>query len=155
MNRVSTFAVAAVLIGADRLLKWWVIKSIPLHESRPLIGQTIRLTRVHNAGGAMGILPGGSTVFLVVSLVVSLVIVVVLLVRRYESALMLTGLALLLGGAIGNAIDRLAYGYVLDFLEIKGLFVNNLADVYVSVGAALLIFHVVFGGERKSNCEAS
>lgn len=155
MNRVTSFAIAALCMGVDRLLKWWVKGSIALNESRPLIGQNIRLTRVHNAGGAMGILPGGSTVFLVVSLVVSLAIAVLLLMRKDESRLMSTGLGLLLGGAVGNVIDRLAYGYVLDFLEIKGLFVNNLADVCVSVGTALIIAHVIFGGERKSNCEAS
>jgi signal peptidase II len=59
-----------------------------------------------------------------------------------------TGLALLLGGAVGNLIDRLAYGYVLDFLEIRGLFVNNFADVCVSVGTALVFIHVLFGGEK-------
>ncbi len=155
MNRASSFAIAAVSIGVDRLLKWWVSGSIALNESRPLIGNDIRLTRVHNSGGAMGIFPGGYTVFLAVSLVVSLAIIVLLIVRRYESALMRTGLALLLGGAVGNVIDRLTYGYVLDFLEIRGLFVNNLADVCVSVGTALIIVYVIFGGERKSNCKAS
>jgi signal peptidase II len=155
MNRSLCFSIAAVSIGVDRLLKCWVRGTIALHESRALIGQNIRLTRVHNVGGAMGILPGGSTAFVAVSLAVSLVIVGLLLVRKYESSLMCTGLALLLGGAMGNLIDRLAYGYVLDFLEIRGLFVNNLADVCISVGTAVIILHVIFGRDKKSNYEAS
>jgi len=154
MNRVVSFSIAFLAIGIDRLLKWYVSACLSLNETRPLIGQVIRLTRVHNTGSAMGILPGGSTLFLVISLAVSLVIVSLLVMRRYESRIMSTGLALLLGGAVGNLIDRVVYGYVLDFLEIRGLFVNNLADICISVGTALIIIHVMFGGERKSNFEA-
>lgn len=148
MNRSSSFAIAAVALGVDRLLKWWVAGHLVLYESRPLIGQTIRLTRVHNVGGALGIFPGSGALFLAVSIVVSAVIIFLLLRSKDQSALMGTGLALLLGGALGNLIDRLAYGYVLDFLAIRGLFVNNFADVCVSVGTALVFIHVLFGGEK-------
>jgi len=148
MNRPSYFGIAAAALAVDRLLKWWVGGHLVLHESRPLIGQSIRLTRVHNIGGALGIFPGGGALFLVVSLAVSLAIVFFLLRHKTKGIIMGTGLALLLGGAIGNLIDRLAYGYVLDFLEIRGLFVNNFADVCVSVGAALVFIHVLFGGEK-------
>ena len=118
-----------------------------LYESRPLIGQVIRLTRVHNIGGALGIFPGSGWLFLAVSIVVSVLISFFLLLHKDQNALMGTGLALLLAGALGNLIDRLAYGYVLDFLEFRGLFVNNFADICVSVGAVLVFIHVLFGGE--------
>ncbi|HDL86447.1 MAG TPA: signal peptidase II [Candidatus Acetothermia bacterium] len=148
MNRPSTFAIATVALGIDRLLKWWVGGHLVLYESRPLIGQVIRLTRVHNIGGALGIFPGSGALFLVVSGAVSAWIVFFLLRHKDQGALMGTGLALLLGGALGNLIDRVVYGYVLDFLEIRGLFVNNFADVCVSVGTALVFIHVLFGGEK-------
>lgn len=119
-----------------------------LHESRPLIGQMIRLTRVHNIGGALGIFPGSGALFLAVSIVVSAVIIFFLVRHKTHGVIMGTGLGLLLGGAVGNLIDRLAYGYVLDFLEIRGLFVNNFADVCVSMGTALVFIHVLFGGEK-------
>ncbi len=148
MNRSSSFAIAAAAVGIDRLLKWWIGGHLVLYESRPLIGQTIRLTRVHNVGGALGIFPGSGALFLAVSLAVSAGIIVAILRRNGQRLLMGMGLGLLLGGAIGNLIDRIAYGYVLDFLEIRGLFVNNFADVCVSVGAALVFIHVLFGGEK-------
>jgi len=148
MNRPSSFTIAAAALAVDRLLKWWVGGHLVLYESRPLIGQTIRLTRVHNIGGALGIFPGSGALFLAVSIVVSAVIVFLLLRHKTQGVIMGTGLALLLGGAVGNLIDRLAYGYVLDFLEIRGLFVNNFADVCVSVGTALVFIHVLFGGEK-------
>ena len=148
MNRPSIFVILALSIGIDRILKWWVGGHLALYESRPLIGQTIRLTRVHNIGGALGIFPGSGSLFLAVSSAVSAWIVFFLLRHKHQSALMGTGLALLLAGAVGNLIDRLAYGYVLDFLEFRGLFVNNFADICVSVGAVLIFIHVLFGGEK-------
>lgn len=153
MNRPSSFAIAAVAFGIDRFLKWWAGGHLVLYESRPLIGQTIRLTRVHNVGGALGIFPGSGALFLAVSIAVSAGIIFFLLRSKHQSALMGTGLALLLGGAVGNLIDRLAYGYVLDFLEIRGLFVNNFADVCVSVGTALVFIRVLFGGERDRTAQ--
>jgi len=148
MNRASSFVIAAAAIGIDRLLKWWVGGHLVLHESRPLIGQMIRLTRVHNIGGALGIFPGSGALFLAVSIVVSAVIIFFLVRHKTHGVIIGTGLGLLLGGAVGNLIDRLAYGYVLDFLEIRGLFVNNFADVCVSMGTALVFIHVIFGGEK-------
>ena len=148
MNRSSSFAIVAVSIGIDRLLKWWVGGHLVLHEVRPLIGRTILLTRVHNLGGALGIFPGSGALFIVVSIAASAWIIFYLLRHRDLRPTMAIGLALLLGGALGNLIDRLAYGYVLDFLEIRGLFVNNFADVCVSVGTALVFIHVLFGGEE-------
>ena len=78
----------------------------------------------------------------------SAVIIFLLLRHKSQGVIMGTGLALLLGGAVGNLIDRLAYGYVLDFFEFRGLFVNNFADVCVSMGTALVFIHVLFGGEK-------
>jgi len=148
MHRSSTIVIAAAAIGIDRLLKWWAGGHLTLYESRPLIGQTIRLTRVHNIGGALGIFPGSGALFLAISGAVSAWIVFYLLRHKDQNPLMATGLALLLAGAVGNLIDRLAYGYVLDFLEFRGLFVNNFADVCVSVGAVLVFIYVLFGGEK-------
>ncbi len=148
MNRFSSLLVAGVAVGADRVLKWWAGHTLILFESRPLLGHLIRLTRVHNVGGALGIFPGGGELFIAVSIVVSITAIVILIRSRTDSVVMRIGLALLLAGAVGNLIDRLAYGYVLDFLEFRGLFVNNLADVCVCVGTGLVIIHVLFGGGK-------
>jgi signal peptidase II len=148
MNRLPYFLIALLLVGADRALKAWASRSLAVTGSRPLIGQVIRLTPVHNVGGALGILPGSEILFIIVSLVASIAIIILLALHRDPSRLMNTGLALVLAGAVGNVIDRLAYGYVFDFLEVRGLFVNNLADICVSVGVALIILRVLMGGER-------
>jgi len=148
MNRVPYLTLAGFAVGLDRLLKWWAITNLSLAESRPLIGETIRLTRVHNHGGALGIFPGNGTLFVVASSIVALIVLFFIARGRYHSRLLNTGLALVLGGAVGNLIDRLLYGYVLDFLEVRGLFVNNLADVCVTVGIGLIVIHTFFGGDE-------
>jgi len=141
-------APTAVLILFDRLTKLWALNSLALGQPRPLIGNAIRLTRVHNIGGAFGIFPGSGTLFVVVSALIALVIIGLLLSRRLESWLLRLGLSVVLAGAIGNLIDRVAYGYVLDFFELRGFPVFNLADSCVTVGAILIIIYVLFGGER-------
>lgn len=147
MNRRLYFLVAFFIIGLDRILKLWVAENLFLHETRPLLGRIFRLTRVHNPGGAFGIFPEGRVVFIIVAASVTVVIVFLLLTARYQSRLVNTGLALILGGAVGNLIDRIIFGYVLDYLKIQGLFVNNLADFAITIGAGLLVFHMFFGGE--------
>jgi len=148
MNRLPCFLIASLVVAADRFLKAWAGRSLAATGPRPLIGDAIRLTPVHNIGGALGIFPGGGALFVAVSIAASVVILALLAAHRFPSRLMNTGFALVLGGAIGNVIDRLAYGYVFDFLEFRGLFVNNLADICVSVGVALIILRVFLGGER-------
>ena len=128
MDRFPYLFLAGLIVGIDRFLKGWAANSLVLSQSKPLLGKVIRLTRVHNVGGAFGIFPGNGTLFIVVSLVIVVVLFAVLLVAHLRTVLVKIGLALILGGAIGNLIDRLLFGYVLDFFEVRGLFVNNLAD---------------------------
>ncbi|MCK4681893.1 signal peptidase II, partial [Candidatus Bipolaricaulota bacterium] len=71
MNRLPYLTLAGFAVGLDRFLKWWVVANLSLAESRPLIGETIRLTRVHNYGGALGFFPGNGTLFVVVSSIVA------------------------------------------------------------------------------------
>ena len=148
MRHLSWISVTAMLIGLDRLTKWWAASNLKLGKAHPLIGEGIRLTRVHNAGGAFGAFPGSGAVFLAVSIAVSVVLFTVLIIRRNLSPLLRVGLAVLLAGAIGNLIDRLTNGYVLDFFEIRGFPVFNLADTCVTIGAGLIIIYVLFGGGR-------
>lgn len=148
MDRFPYFLIAGLAIGLDRLVKLWAASALTLSEPHPLLGQAIRLTRVHNAGGAFGIFPGNGTLFLIVSSVVAVGLVSILLVARLRGRLVKFGLALILGGAVGNLIDRLHFGYVLDFFEVRGFPVFNLADACVTVGVGLILIHILFGGEK-------
>jgi signal peptidase II len=148
MSRLSWIPITAVLIGLDRLTKWWAVTNLKLGQPYPLIGDRIRLTRLHNVGGAFGAFPGSGSVFTGVSIGVSAVLVGVLIFRRDLSLLLRVGISVVLAGALGNLIDRLLNGYVLDFFEIRGFPVFNLADSCVTIGAGLIIVYVLFGGDR-------
>jgi signal peptidase II len=155
MNRIPYLLLTSGLVLFDRLSKGWAMRSLDLGRPTPLIGEAIRLTRVHNVGGAFGIFPGSGEVFLAVSAIVSLALLVLLVVGRIRGLLARLGIAVVLAGAIGNLIDRLLYGYVLDFFEIRGFPVFNLADTCITIGAGLIILHVLLGGDRhRSRREA-
>ncbi len=148
MDRIPYLFLTSALILLDRLAKWWASTALDVGRPVPLIGQAIRLTRVHNAGGAFGIFPGNGEIFLAVSGLISLVLLAVLLVGRVRGRLVRFGMSIVLAGAVGNLIDRLLYGYVLDFFEIRGFPVFNLADACITVGAGLIILDVLIGGGR-------
>ena len=153
MDRIPYLSATSALILLDRLTKWWAGHSLAYGRPQPLIGQAIRLTRVHNVGGAFGIFPGSGILFLVVSAIVSVVLLFLLVTRRVRGVWTRIGVSIVLAGAIGNLIDRLMYGYVLDFFEIRGFPVFNLADACISVGAAVIILTMLFGGGRDRSVQ--
>lgn len=148
MPRTRYFSLVLLLVIIDRLTKWWASSSLDVGVPNDLIGGVIRLTRVHNVGGAFGIFPGGGMIFLVVSGVVSLLLFLILLTMHVDSRLLRTGMSLVLAGALGNLVDRIQWGHVLDFFEIRGFPVFNVADACITVGAVLILFTILFGGEK-------
>ena len=151
MKRLPFFLLTVALVVFDQLAKLWAARNLILGNPQPLIGSAVRLTRVHNAGGAFGIFPGNGEVFVAVSVVISLVLAALLLSRRLTSPVLRSGLAIILAGAIGNLIDRLIHGYVLDFFEIRGFPVFNVADACVTVGAMAVIYHVLFASAHRGD----
>ena len=149
MARSRYFSLTLILLIIDRLTKWWISTTLDRGVPNNLIGNVIRLTRVHNDGGAFGIFPGGGIVFLVVSGVVSLILFLILLTMQIDSRLIRTGMAFVLAGALGNLVDRIQWGYVLDFFEIRGFPIFNVADACITVGAVFIVLAILFGGERN------
>lgn len=138
-----------MVLTADRYSKEWVVSNLALGQSLPQEAP-VRLTYVVNTGTAFGLLPQYS-LFLV--LVAFLVIGMVLLYQRYlpgESFLVRTALGLQLGGAMGNLVDRLRYGYVIDFMDIRVWPIFNLADFSISLGVGLLAYFLIFAREKKA-----
>ena len=149
MRRLVYFLLAGLLIAADRLLKSWAAHALVLGESRSLWGDVFHLTRMHNVGGAFGIFPGSGFLFLGVSVLVSVVLGILLLLGKPRGWFLRTGLTLVLAGAVGNLIDRLEFGYVLDFFDIRGFSIFNLADSCITVGVAIILVNALFSGGEK------
>jgi signal peptidase II len=140
------FALLVVLL--DRLTKWMVIAWLPLGRDIHIVGDWVMLTHIKNTGAAFGLFPGSVLALVFVSLAASL-IVVILAVRARRSPRRLAPLALILGGAIGNLIDRIGQGRVTDFLSVgfpdgPRWPVFNVADSAVTIGVAILAFGVYF-----------
>lgn len=148
MRRAFWIVLPILLVALDRCTKLWAAKTLSLGVPLPLLGNVIRLTRVHNTGGAFGIFPSNRGVFLAVSAVVAVVLIVVLIRIRHLHPFLRLGLTLVLAGAVGNLIDRATFGYVLDFFEVRGFAVFNVADSCISVGAAVLVVYALWGGGR-------
>ena len=139
-------------------LKGWTVSHLELGESTPFIPAIMQLTRVHNYGAAWSSL-SGKTVLLIAVTAVMMIAVAVLLIRRVvRHPLGVSACLLILGGGIGNIIDRIRLGYVVDMFDLL-LFsypVFNLADCFVVVGAILgavyyLWIYEKFDARKKSN----
>lgn len=131
---------ALAIWGLDRLSKVWVVATLPLWSSRPLLGNWLHLTHVSNTGAAFGLFGGQALPLAIISVVL---FVGLFFWRDQLQQLGFWGkvaLALIAGGAIGNLYDRLVYGYVIDFLDLRIWPVFNIADSAVVGGAILLIF---------------
>ncbi len=144
--------IAVFVVFLDRLAKWSVERSISLHESIQIIPGFFRITHVENRGAAFGLFADSRSqwkiAMLVLFSVVALVIISALLWKNSHS--MSTtgiGLALILGGAVGNLWDRLVSGHVVDFLLFYiGQYqwpAFNVADSAIVIGAGLLVFEIL------------
>jgi signal peptidase II len=150
-RRWSLFAaIAAAVVVADQLTKAWVVANVPLGRPVEVVGDLVRLTIVHNAGGIFGLF-GQSAMLLAAASTGVIALIVVYQARegtRYHW-LLSGALGLLLGGAIGNLIDRLRLGYVVDFVD-AGIgstrwYTFNVADSAISVALVLLVGISLFG----------
>jgi signal peptidase II len=138
------FALAAVLIVLDQIVKLWVVATYPLRGAGQDIGLGFRFTYEQNTGAAFSLLRGNPYALGTLSAVVSAAILVYLIVRRKTlTELQCYALASILAGAVGNMLDRFRLGYVVDFIHFKipgfNFAVFNIADVCVVAGAVLLI----------------
>ena len=136
----TLFSIAALaLLGLDQWVKHYVTITIPLGDTQPFWPGVVELCTVHNYGAAWSSF-SGKTVMLIAVTAVLLVAVAYLLIRRIvRHPLGIAAALLILGGGVGNIIDRIAHGYVVDMFDLL-LFdypVFNLADCFVVVGVIL------------------
>jgi signal peptidase II len=144
---------AVGIFALDRLSKWAVAQKIALHENVTVIPGFFRLTHVQNRGAAFGLFSDSASEYKVAVLVLfSLVALVVVSTLLWKNSHRLTttgiGLALILGGALGNLWDRIVTGHVVDFLLFYvGSYqwpAFNVADTAIVVGAGLLVAEILF-----------
>ena len=157
MKPVRFYLIAIVIILADQITKSSIIRTLALGQTKPALGNFLVLTYTRNTGGAFSLMQGGNYLFIVVA---SLAIVALLFAYhkyQFRQLSMSAALSLALGGAVGNLVDRIRFGYVVDFFDFQGgtghtLWpIFNVADSAISVGIVVLILRMLFAKEKPAD----
>ncbi len=155
-------ATAGAVVAMDQAAKAWVQASFRLHESRPVIEGWFHLTYIRNPGAAFGLFADQDAVLrqaLFLGVTAVALVAIGVMVHRLPTGrrAALAGLALVFGGAVGNLIDRLRWGEVVDFLDVFWRTHHwpafNLADSAITVGVAVLLFEEFFGKHEAGPAE--
>ena len=146
---VLVVVLALTVVVVDQVTKAWALRTLTEGDRIPVLGDLLGLQLVFNPGAALSIATGMTWVLTLVALAV--VVVVVRMSRRLGSPLWALTLGLLLGGAVGNLVDRFARppapgrGHVIDFIAYGNVFVGNVADIAIVVAAGLVIIQTLRG----------
>lgn len=142
------YAAALIVIILDQVIKQLVVYGMRLGQSIPIIQNLLNLTYVRNQGAAWGLFVGQSSFLLIVA------VAVILFVLYYHYNLdrkdiIQLGLGLILGGSLGNTIDRVTRGYVVDYIDFIIFPVFNLADMMINLGVFLVFIRLFFSREDR------
>jgi signal peptidase II len=162
-GRSAYLWIAGLIVALDQVTKALVDDFMTLHESRTIVEGLVRLTYVQNRGAAFGILseaglPYQSLMFSVVSLLALLAIALYAWRMPVQSRLPQTALAMVMGGAVGNLLDRARLGYVIDYVDMywgpHHWPAFNVADSAITVGVALLVIDILRNPEMDESPKA-
>lgn len=150
----------AIIVGAialDQLTKWLTVVYLDYGQSFPLWQDVLHLTHHRNEGAAFGMLSDHRWVFMVFSTVAIIGLLIYLFRFPPKSRFVRIALAMIVGGGIGNMIDRIALGYVIDFIDFTliNFAVFNVADSFVTVGAFMIIGYLLLDIYRDAKAAKS
>lgn len=144
-------AIAGAILVCDQFTKYLVKHAIARDASIPVLKDIFHITLVFNKGAAFGILKARTPLFVMTALAAIFIIIYSLRRLKKGEALAAAALYSMLGGILGNLIDRLRFGHVVDFLDLRVWPVFNIADCAISVGAALLIINIIKNKPKTLN----
>jgi signal peptidase II len=149
------FLASLAVFALDRLSKWLVVRYLTLGQSVTVVPHIFLLTYVENSGGAFGILAHHRDQFVLLGLVLLVVMLGASFYLGRSNLFLNLALAFLTGGVMGNLVDRIHTGYVIDFLDFRVWPVFNLADTFICIGAALLAYLLLFSRQGGKDDQAS
>ena len=145
---------ASIIVVLDQITKMMVISKFYLHESIDIITGVFNFTYIRNTGAAFGFLAHAPSFIRIPFFVIIPIVALIMIYQLFkklpaDSRWLSSSLGLIVGGAIGNVIDRVRFGYVIDFLDFhwKGMYhypAFNIADSAICVGVAILMFEMIF-----------
>ena len=148
------FIILTVCVISDFFSKMLAYHMFRLEEI-PVIKGVLYFTYVENRGAAFGILQNHRWIFITVTILAMIAIIVYIAWKEPKNKMLLLSLALILGGGIGNLIDRISLSYVIDFIDVRLIHfpVFNIADICVVCGCILLCIYIVFFDGKKEKTE--
>ncbi|MBP3375775.1 MAG: signal peptidase II [Clostridia bacterium] len=155
---IISVVLMVVAIALDQVSKYLIVANMELYESVDIIPGVLRLTYIHNDGAAFGSMDEHRWIFMVFSTIAIIGILVFLFWKKPQDKLLLSSLILITGGGIGNMIDRVALGYVIDFIDFCAfpnlwMWIFNIADSCVCIGAGLLALWLILDMIRETKAE--
>lgn len=142
-----------VLIGIDRAIKQWAVLALSNIDTIPVIKDVLHLTYVENRGAAFGIFKNSKWFLLVLTSLIAIAALVLLISGKLKNKLAVTSMTLIVAGGVGNLIDRIARGYVVDYIDFRliNFAVFNFADCCVVVGTILFAAYILFIDGKDRN----
>ncbi len=159
-SRLIYFVIMLIVIAADQITKKWIAATVVRYEKIEVISGFLNITHVKNPGAAFGLGSNSEWAylrpfFIAVSMIAFAIVIYFFLRNKDNSPMLNTGLSLMGGGAIGNLIDRIKYGEVIDFIDVHWSDLHwptfNVADSAITVGVTLLMINILFLHKETSD----
>jgi len=140
---------AGAVLVLDRLSKWWIMENMNVGDSWAFITGMVNIRFIQNEGAAFGILQGRGLLFILMAII--MIIATIYFIKKYQLPPMAHyALGLIVGGALGNLIDRIMYGSVVDFISVGWFPVFNIADSAIVCGGIILVLWMFIDETFKS-----
>ncbi len=137
-----------LVILTDQVSKIWIASHLELGESIPVINGIFHLTYIQNPSSAFGLLPFSNKTFIIIGIIIIILGIIFLSRFARRDKLVFYSFILILGGSLGNLIDRFRIGSVIDFLDFRIWPIFNVADSAINIGVFMLIIHYLFCQEK-------
>lgn len=153
---IGILAMIAILIGLDQLFKYWAVLYLQPIGTIPLINGKFHLTYVENFGAAGGILQGKQFLLILVTSVVLAGLFILLILKKFPGRFLPWMVGLVIAGGIGNLLDRIFRGFVVDYLDVCWIHypVFNFADCCVVVGICVIAVYVLWSERKQEKSKA-
>ncbi|OGS37841.1 MAG: signal peptidase II [Elusimicrobia bacterium RIFOXYD2_FULL_34_30] len=146
--RKEPLIIIILVVILDQLTKYLVVKNFYYEESIPIINKIFYLTYITNTGTAFGKLQNYGGILLVFSIIAITILSLIIFKQKNIPKINMIAFSFILGGAIGNVIDRIFRGSIVDFLDFRIWPIFNVADSAISIGIILLIYHTMFSKQN-------
>lgn len=153
---IIAFIVAVLLAVGDQLIKLLVVNTLKTGDTVSILNGLVEFFYCENEGMAFGMLQNGRWIFVTFTLAIIIGLVVYTIKTKPESKFFLASLSLIIGGGLGNLVDRIFYGYVIDYIQLSFFSpVCNFADYCITAGTVMLVIYVLFFSSSNEDKNSS